>query len=451
MINEISFINFKAYKDEKIELKPITLLLGPNNSGKSSILSMLRILSQTLQSYDQSVPLLLNGILGDFGTYKDVVFKNKKQDPIELCISTENLEKSKNKKKLDTQLDIIKIRMKFYYRSNIHELILSELEIYRNKKSIFFSQYSEKSEKHIIQSISGKAVPVEFKNIISEKYNLFHFLPQGIFSTLELKKGESKIKKFFTAQVRNLIINLFQYCRNVYLDLINIEYLGAMREPPERTYLFSGEKNRRVGPRGKFSSNILVMDSLRKGEKSKQIKEKVISWLKTSEIASDIKIKTLSDRHYELHLQNPKTKEYENYADVGYGNSQVIPVLVAGYNLSEYETLIVEEPEIHLHPKAQAELGTFFLELYKGNKYSIIETHSEYLVVRLQQYVAAGLINPKDIVLYYVYSTKEKKKIKKLSLDKQGASIDSWPEGFFPQRLDEAKKLAKIRFNQGEE
>src|SRR3569623_479299 len=117
---------------------------------------------------------------------------------------------------------------------------------------------------------------------------------------------------------------------------------------------------------------------MRRGGKTKGNPGKVVDWLSAAGIASDVRIDPLSDRYYEIHIQHPVTKEYENYADVGYGNSQVIPVLVAGYGLDSNDTLLVEEPEIHLHPKAQAELGNFFVELLEKGVQSIVETHSEH-------------------------------------------------------------------------
>ncbi|TGM61728.1 AAA family ATPase [Leptospira vanthielii] len=446
MIQNINLKNFKAFEHINLEFRPITLFLGPNNSGKSSILSSLRILSQTLQSYDQSVSLLLNGKLGDFGTYKDIVHGNNRQKHIEINITTDLQNKVTYPDFLKVKTNQLLMKLKYRYRSTIHELILAEIELLNGTTSLFSSKYSEKSEKHIIHSVYGKIVPAGFRSTLSKRYRLFHFLPNSVMFIDEEDLKDKENKEFYSNEIRKILREISRMCGPIYNDLMDIEYLGAMRLPPERTYLFSGERNDKVGSKGENASSILMMDSLRKGEKSKQIKEKVVNWLKQSQIASDIKIVSLSDRHYELYIQNPKTKEYQNYADVGYGNSQVIPVLVAGYNLSKNETLIVEEPEIHLHPGAQSELGDFFLELYKESKNSIIETHSEYLIVRLQQHIAAGKINPKDILFYYVHSSDTKKEIIKMNVDNSGAFLEEWPEGFFPQRLDEAKKLAKIRF-----
>lgn len=177
---------------------------------------------------------------------------------------------------------------------------------------------------------------------------------------------------------------------------------------------------------------MLAMDSMRRGRKSRGIRQNVVNWLQIAGIASDIKIVHLSDRYFEVHIQHPITKEYANFADVGYGNSQVIPVLVAGLNAEGGDTFIVEEPEIHLHPKAQAELGDFFLDQFKRGVQSVIETHSEHMIVRLQRHIAQGNLQPKDVRIYYVHPTSSGKELIPLELNAQGIFTAEWPGGFSP-------------------
>ncbi|MFJ1240457.1 AAA family ATPase, partial [Yersinia enterocolitica] len=87
MIRNISARNFKAFEGLDVEIRPITLFLGPNNSGKSSTLALPRLLSQTLHSYDNSIPLLLNGYMGDFGTFKDIIYGNVIKKEMEISLS----------------------------------------------------------------------------------------------------------------------------------------------------------------------------------------------------------------------------------------------------------------------------------------------------------------------------------------------------------------------------
>src|SRR6266496_2256968 len=77
MLKNIKATNYRSFRRLDVDLAPITLFVGPNNSGKSSIISIIRLLSQTLESNDTNVRLLLNGGLGDFGTYKDLIYENE--------------------------------------------------------------------------------------------------------------------------------------------------------------------------------------------------------------------------------------------------------------------------------------------------------------------------------------------------------------------------------------
>lgn len=439
MINRLNLTHFKAFESVDIDFKPLSIFLGPNNSGKSSILAPFRIISQTLQSYDNNVPILLNGVMGDFGTYKDIVFSNNKKRYLTIDFEVQNLLKSLDENGADKYTPPLRLILKFKFRSAIREIILKELKIYYKGKEKIFTQYSEDSERHVIQRVDGIDFPLHYRASSSKYFTLSHFLPRGNF----LSKSFSEALD--SSDVLSSLFVLPRICNSCYNVFSNLEYVGAMRVPPARTYMFSGERNKKVGSSGENAVNLIAMDSGRRGSKSKNILKKVVSWLKKSGIASDIKILPLSDRHYEFHIQNSVTKEYQNFADVGYGNSQVIPVLVGGYNLERGSVFLVEEPEIHLHPRAQAELGDFFLELHNQGIQSLVETHSEYLVVRLQQHVAAGLLNPKDVGFYYVYANKNKKEIVELKLDRKGQFLEKWPEGFFPERLEEAKKLAKLR------
>lgn len=448
MIKSIHAVNFKAFEDQEFKIKPITVILGPNNSGKSSFLSLLRILAQTIKSYDTNVQFLLNGPLGDFGTYKDIVFGNSKSKLIEVELVLSAGQRIKNKHKISAP--DYKIKLKVGFRSAIKEIVTREISVQADKKTIFCSKYSDESERHLINKVNSHEIPPSLRSVISQGYRLFHFLPHSMFFSGERKSQESSLMEFLKEDDIETLSDLSGFFEPLFRFLEGVEYVGSMRLPPSRSYMLSGERHEKVGVNGQNAASILAMDSLRKGKKSKKIKEKVAEWLRGSMLAKDLKIEYESDRNYEIRIQNYSSGESQNFVDVGYGVSQVVPILVAGYNLDQRDTLIVEEPEIHLHPQAQAELGKFFLDLYADKINSIVETHSEYLVVRLQQYVAQGLISRDDIVFYFIRSGSDGKEVVELCLDEKGVFTSEWPGGFFPQRLEEAKKLAAIRAGMGD-
>jgi len=141
---------------------------------------------------------------------------------------------------------------------------------------------------------------------------------------------------------------------------------------------------------------------------------------------------------FALRLFDKKTRIHASILDVGFGISQVLPIIVQSM-LSKGKTLCIEQPEIHLHPKLQADLGTLLATCVKepfSNQF-IIETHSQHLILRLQRLVRQGVLTPSDISVIYVDRTGEGSKCVELRLDKDGDFIDRWPQGFFEEGYNE--------------
>ncbi|MEX2633661.1 MAG: DUF3696 domain-containing protein [Balneolales bacterium] len=438
MIKNINLKNFKAFESLNIELRPLTFFLGPNNSGKSSILSAIRILSQTMESLDTNVPLLLNGSLGDFGTYKDVVFNNHRGKKLGIGITLSPIDHV-----LRRDIKEINVQLFFKYRSGRREVILHSTELNVNGNPLIVTEYSIESEKQIIQKIGKKIVPSKLKSSFSKLLSFNNFLPHRIINRIELNES---VAEFLGNKEEKIFRSISRVPFIFQRTFRNIEYVGAIRISPSRTFLYTGEGRASVGANGQFAANILALDAAKGGKRSRNIIQKVKKWLQQAGMASDIKVVSISDRHYEIKIQHPDSLEYQNYADVGFGHSQVLPILIAGNNIPQRGLFLVEQPEIHLHPKAQSELGDYFLQLHDDKVQSLVETHSEHLILRLQQHVIEGKINPKDIIFYYVHSKDGKKTVKELELDENGKFISDWPDGFFPERLYESKKIAQLRY-----
>lgn len=441
----LAYKNFKAFSELELETRPITVLLGPNNSGKSSILAGPKLLTQTTESFDSNVSLLLNGFFGDYGTYRDVVFKNHRARAFEIKLDLihrrEIYTLNAKDERRSSPIVASTLRLKYRYRSKLKQIVLSEIEITSEGVCLLKTKYSDVSERALVTHLAGATIRPSYRASLSRRLRLQNFLP---LNTMLLFHNELS-KKMFGSSGERLMRDLRRAGSAFHRFFDELEYVGAIRAAPARSFLFSGETRGRVGSTGEHAINMMMMDSLRSETKSRGIQKRVTTWLQRAGVAGDLQIRSLSDRYYEVYLRHPTTGEFSNFADVGYGNSQVIPVLVAGFNLHAGGTLLVEQPEIHLHPRAQAELGSFFKDLYERGVQSFVETHSEHLVLRLQQYVAQGTIPAKDIVFYYIYAKGTRKRAARMTLDNEGRFIGEWPEGFFPERLEEAKKLAKAR------
>lgn len=154
-----------------------------------------------------------------------------------------------------------------------------------------------------------------------------------------------------------------------------------------------------------------------------------------------------ADRIRELVLVDQRTKTIVTHRDVGIGISQVLPVLVMAYG-STGKLLAMEQPEIHLHPALQAELGDVFIEAALGERGNtfILETHSEHLILRLmrrmREYHAnkeVGLpaISPSDVSVLYVEPDGTRSIVREMPLNELGELVKSWPGGFFEEGLRE--------------
>jgi len=165
-----------------------------------------------------------------------------------------------------------------------------------------------------------------------------------------------------------------------------------------------------------------------------------------SEIAKTIE-ESDADRIRELVLVDQRTNTVVTHRDVGIGISQVLPVLVMAYG-SRNKLLAMEQPEIHLHPALQAELGDVFIEAALGSRQNtfILETHSEHLILRLMrrmretyQRKETGLppVTPADVSVLYVEPDGTRSIVREMPLNELGELVKSWPGGFFEEGLRE--------------
>lgn len=412
------------------------MLLGPNNSGKSAALSALRLLSQTIESYDRKVPLLLNGKHGDFGTFKDLVFRNSIRRSIGIELAVDNDGRVLHRRSPKRQ----SVSLTYSFRSARKQIILRSAEFLAEGGQSARFEHSDEADGLHIKQLLGREIEVSLRNELNRRVSFFHFLPNSLWYGSKAR-SHSEITAKQIKKAEELSVEL----RPIYTALTTLDYLSALRKAPSRTYAYSGEQHAKVGASGENAMSILAMDALIRGKKSRGLRDGIVNWLSKAGVADAIDVEDLAGRFFELQVRHPRTGAMQNIADVGFGISQVLPVLVGGLNCQSGSTFVVEEPEIHLHPKAQAELGDFFLELKSRNVQSIIETHSEHLILRLLQHVASGALSPSDIVFYSVVGGEDGCSFAKIEVDGKGSFIGGWPSGFFPERLEEARKLAAAR------
>jgi predicted ATPase len=399
-LKNISFRNYKVFANqESIELKPLTVLIGKNSSGKSSIAKLLTLIEGSL-SQSFSVPLLLTQDGVDLGNQFRNLIHN--QDP-------------------STPLDI---KLKF---SDNTELIASIIQpitkfipiiLYwsiKTDKIDFSLSHTAVGGRDIYTDRNGKEFLCEFQGIIPN-------------SIIDLSKNEPYY----------LGIDFSQY-------KITVDYLGPFRLYPPRYFSLSGMSiYKKMGIKGENAYEILGLSKLNQTP----LIDMVGKWFKNhfNGWSLDVNIKKYPFLEIVLTKENKPADFEVNIADVGQGMSQALPSVVRAF-LPEKDTLIVlEQPELHLHPAAHGDLAELFAESAINHNYNyLIETHSESFILRLRALIPKGKIKTSDFVIYYIDDDGDANTLKEIKIDEMG-EVDFWPKGIFSETYEEVKALGQAQY-----
>ena len=244
----------------------------------------------------------------------------------------------------------------------------------------------------------------------------------------------------------------------------NIKYLGPLREEPKALYpLANGLSSTDVGLKGEntaavFENNknkivsyidpadIENTDCKTLKKQKDTLKIVIAKWLKYLGVANDIITNDKGKFGHELNIETEGNKIKQDLTHVGVGVSQVLPILVMSLLAKKGDVLIMEQPELHLHPKVQTRLADFFITMNALGKQCLIETHSEYLINRLRYFVAISDDSKiaKETMIYFVEKDKQTgcSKYREVTINKYGV-IEDWPDGFFDESQKQSEAILK--------
>jgi hypothetical protein len=258
-------------------------------------------------------------------------------------------------------------------------------------------------------------------------------------------------------QNANFLWRLEFECENLFG---RIYYLGPLREEPQPQYVWGGGKPSAVGKRGEKVVDALLSEkekliSRGRGRQRMTLEQYVDYWLKEMGMTQKFDVKQLTQESnlYEIWIQKSNKIPSVRITDIGFGVSQVLPVLVLCYYVPEGSIILLEQPEIHLHPSAQSWLADVFIDAVKTRKIQIIiESHSEHLLRRLQRRVAEKSFSNEDTALYFCDIKDGVSELKTLKMNLFG-SIENWPKDFFGDSFGEiaATSKAAIDNNKGKQ
>ncbi len=250
--------------------------------------------------------------------------------------------------------------------------------------------------------------------------------------------------------VESVVAKIVHHVANLALNsLESVYYLGPMRYYPPRNFVSSDSKgsDRHTGGH--------EWDVVRRDAK---VREAINRWLGSERLQTQYEMSVrrytaddrASDYLEELVLRDKRFDTVVSHRDVGFGISQVLPVLVSAY-ASKNRTIAIEQPEIHLHPALQAELGDVFIESALGENRNtfLLETHSEHLLLRIMRRMretangtlpeGVSPVRPEDVAVLFVQPKQDNSTsvVTELRLDEDGSLIDEWPGGFFEEGFKE--------------
>jgi predicted ATPase len=496
MITKWKLANFKCIKQEtELNLAPLTILAGPNSSGKSTLLQSILLIAQTLSSKVNSPSVVLSGDFVELGQFSEVrsfqgesepvsigwectpIFKHIGQgDWIELepfeeeisCTVTFDIQGEASSqvrtsgqpalfktvlsvtapaKRTETQMP--KSTATLVVKRDVSTSPQPMNQIENDDISNFKVELDDNSQREI-NKLNPTQPPISVVGC-----ELHDFLP----ATLALKWDNSGEPLIMRVQTPYGIFEAIKYLRLFFAG--QVKYLGPLRDKPGFIYPIC-HNSVDVGTHGQYTAAMLnrykesqvdyIPSNIFKTPKELStvsavnkvecaLAKAVIDWLKYLDVAESVET---HDRGfgYELKVILPGIAKPLDLVHVGTGVSQVLPLLVMCLLAPMDSTLIIEQPELHLHPAVQTRLGDFFLAMALSGKQCLIETHSEYLINRLRLRLALAQDDSLNALLktYFVEKIGLESSFREVLVNEYGA-IKDWPEGFFDQSQSEAEAI----------
>ncbi len=437
-ITSLSVRGFKSIADEsRIELRPLTILAGANSSGKSSIIQPLLLMKQTLEATYDPGALYSDGPLLQF-TSSDQLLSSKpvKSKSFSLSLELSNSDRLEIEFGQDKKVAFVVNKMKFTRNNNTLDL-----------------KVNMTSEE--IKNITAPYLEKGIFSLLSGNYNVIEEMEKDKTTNCKIKRDRCFLTVFFVVPKDNselekermmrwiswipttigADLNIFQH------NITNLIHLPAWRGSPKRIYNKTAVGD--VFP-GRFTEYFpgIIVDWY---EKDKLYK--LNACLKQLGLTWKVMPKIINETQVELHVGRTCKSvrgggsDTVNIADVGFGVSQVLPILVALLVARKGQTVHIEEPEIHLHPAAQRDLAKIITTAVNRGVRVIMETHSSILLLGVQTLVAKGEMAADDVKLHWFSRNKKDgtAKIEPGDLDKNGAYGD-WPVDFDDVSLEQEEE-----------
>ena len=411
-ITKIAVKGFKSIAEEcEIDIRPLTILAGANSSGKSSIMQPLLMLKQTLEAPYDPGPLLIDGPNVQFteaAQFLSTLPDGKKADRFQIRVETMHVERRGTKRSISVGTTFGK----------------KEVGIEIVGMTIETKSEPDEPLRTMRFTLSPGMSPEEIK-LLGDQHLTFKN-----FETVERLRCFLRLE----SQHSRAIFNTTAYLESCVFNSI---HLPGLRGIPERTYKFASTG---LWYPGTFENYVASIIHEWQGTKDEHLKT-LTGALHALGLTGQIGTQKIGDVGIEVQvgrLRHDRTDEVDmvNIADVGLGVSQVLPVLVALIVAEPGQLVYLEQPELHLHPRAQVALARVLADAAKRGVRVVVETHSSLLLLGVQTLVAEGDLSPELVKLHWFSRNKDGvTEVNSADLDEAGA-YGEWPEDFADVNLN---------------
>ena len=454
-ITKIAVKGFKSIAEEReIDIRPLTILAGANSSGKSSIMQPLLMLKQTLEAPYDPGALLIDGPNIRFTLADQFLSKSadgKGTDRFQIQIETLQSNHSSTVttifRKGLTEIEIVEMTTEI--KSLENPSFPMRFTLYPEMSAEEFKSLTAQNLISIHSEVSAEAlseVPAEaleeLKSLIGQ-----NFMPKGsdivkrLRCFLQFETQEKDTSFDFTVPLR--------------FNIVNSIHLPGLRGNPERIYKLTSTGPRHPGTFENYAASIIHKWQDTKDKHLKTLDHALhtlgltgkVGTQKVSDVGIEIKVgRSLHD--------GTENTDMVNIADVGFGVSQVLPVLVALIVAEPGQLVHLEQPELHLHPRAQVALARVLADAAKRGVRVVAETHSSLLLLGVQTLVAEGKLSPELVKLHWFTRRKDGvTEVNSADLDEAGA-YGEWPEDFADVDLKTQSRyldaVDRVRFGEEE-
>jgi len=420
-------------KKAEVPIRPLTLLVGENSTGKSTFLA---IVSSVLDKARFPANPSFNDPPYSLGAFDTIAtFRGGKygRDETFTIGFSEGIEDSDSYRRVEAE-----------YRGDHGNVVLRKVMARRGIENLEISiTESSLDGKLVIRNgDAAQAEPLPFHGEVTQatlvgQRPLAYQIMDAIYTSFKSQGQQEQIDR----RVDRVFRALTRLLESPYPTTLS---LAPIRSKPRRTY---DEPREDFSPDGDHIPSLLAR--LLKHEADSKDCERVQSALerfgKESGLFKSINVKKLGNKSsdpFQIQVLGPGPPV--NLIDVGYGVSQGLPVVVQSVLKASGNVLLMQQPEVHLHPRAQAALGTFLAGLAKRNdRMLLIETHSDYLVDRVRQEVARGTLANDMVSILFFSKPQLDTKVHELTIDAMG-NIDGAPEAYRSFFLKEELNLFNL-------